>query len=180
MMKMVGFGQKEYLIESFLAMISSFSVAEQKQIVDELNTKFLDNVMSPTSLRLPTYIFIRELGALESICRYLKDEVGLSSPLISQLLHRSTATIDISYAKAESKFPKDFVGAESPYDIPLSFFSFSFIGVQEAIVGYLKDHYNLQFNQIANILNRNYQTVRTAYLKYAEKKKELDENRGGG
>ncbi|MFW6230517.1 MAG: hypothetical protein ACOC32_00660 [Nanoarchaeota archaeon] len=160
--------QKEYLVESFLSMIGAFSVAEQQSIVDELNRRFLDKVLSPTKLFLPTYIFVKELGALESICKYLRDEVRLSSPLISELVQRSVSTIEISYGRASKKFPGNFVFEESVYTIPLSIFSFSF-GVQESIVAYLKDHYGLQYNQIATILNRNYQTVRTAYLKYREK-----------
>jgi hypothetical protein len=161
--------QKEYLIESFLSLIESFSVAEQQSIVDELNKKFLDKVLSPTSLFLPTEIFIRDLGALEAICKYLKDDIGLSSPLISQLIHRSVSTVDVSYAKAKQKVPGNFVLKESVYTVPLSIFSFSKLGVQEALVCYLKEHFNLQFNQIADILHRNYQTVRTAYLKGTEK-----------
>ena len=42
-------------------------------------------------------------------------------------------------------------------------------GIQESIVGFLHDEYSLQFNQIASLLKRNYQTIRTAYLKFKEK-----------
>lgn len=162
-------GQKKYLIESFLSLIESFSVVEQKEILDALHSEFRSKVLSPTTFFVPVSVFQKELGALESMCKYLLENIKLSSQDAAMLLSRSVSTIDISYKRAMKKFPKQFVLSESVYQLPLSTFSFSDIGIQEAIVGYLKHHYHLTFQQISELLKRKYQTIRTAYVNYIEK-----------
>ncbi len=162
-------GQKKYLIESFLSLIESFSVLEQKEILDALHQEFRNKVLSPTSFFVPVSIFQKELGALESLCKYLLESLKLSSQDAAVLLSRSVSTIDISFKRATKKYPKPFIVAETVYSIPLSIFSPSLFGIQEAIVGYLKHHYHLTFQQISELLNRKYQTIRTAYINYVEK-----------
>lgn len=163
-------GQKKYLIDSFLSLIKSFSVTDQKEILDNLQSEFHNKILSPTSFFLPVYIFQKNLGALESICKYLRDDLGLTSKKVSSLVGRTSSTVDVSYRKAMEKHPGRFVVRESGYTVPLSvLLSSKKFGVQEAIVGYFRDHYNLNFRQIADLLHRNYQTVRTAYVKYISK-----------
>jgi len=54
-------------------------------------------------ISIPVSIFSPDLGMLESISLYLKDEVGLSFNDIAKLLKRDYKTIWTSYDKAKKK-----------------------------------------------------------------------------
>ncbi|MFP4111593.1 MAG: hypothetical protein ACLFPQ_00400 [Candidatus Woesearchaeota archaeon] len=161
---------QDFLIEGFLSLLEKYPVKEQRNIIKSLSRKFDEKLLTPDKLFLPASIFSFKLGAFESICRYLKDELGFSSKDISILTNRTQSTIDNTYRKSLEKFEGNLDISEKTYLIPLFAIADKNIGIQESIVGYLHENYKLQFNQISDLLERNYQTIRTAYLKYVEKK----------
>ncbi len=54
--------------------------------------------------------------------------------------------------------------------VPLKIFENRDIGVLESLVEYLKDEQGMRFSEIAKILNRHYNTIRTSYVKAKQKK----------
>lgn len=54
--------------------------------------------------------------------------------------------------------------------VPLTIFRNRKIGVLEGLVEYLKDNEGMRFSEIARVLGRHYNTVRTSYVKAKQKK----------
>ncbi len=105
----------------------------------------------------------KELSSLETICKYLKENLTLSYHEIAVLLNRNDRTIWTTYNNARRKLEARFVVAQSEYFIPLSIFKERKLSVLESIAVYLKDNCSLSFHQIAVLLNRNDRTIWTVY-----------------
>jgi transcriptional regulatory protein LevR len=59
----------------------------------------------------------------------------------------------------------------STVNIPTSIFRDRSLSVLEAVVEYLKEHHNLNYHQIARLLNRDERTVWTVYSRAKKKRK---------
>lgn len=112
-----------------------------------------------------------ELSALESICRYLKDEKGLKNIEIARLLNRDQRTIWVTYANSIKKRPARLEAGESAYTLPLSIFQDRSFSVLEAVVRYLKDTHNLRYSEIAKLINRDERNVWGLYNRAGKKLK---------
>lgn len=128
--------------------------------VDELQRIFTQN---RTSVRIPSYAFVHELGMLESIVKYLHEELGYRYSKIALLLHRDPRTIWTTYQRAAKKFPGRFPVRRSEFSIPLSIYDNRRLGVLEATVRYMKDELLYRFQKIARSLGRDARTIWTSY-----------------
>jgi predicted transcriptional regulator len=70
----------------------------------------------------------------------------------------------------EKNFDKKKMEKEAGLMVPLKIFENRDIGVLESLVEYLKDEQGMRFSDIAKILNRHYNTIRTSYVKAKQKK----------
>ena len=111
---------------------------------------------------IPVSIF-KKLSALEAITRYMKDEQKLSFNEIGKILNRSSITIRTSYNNSFKKFKGKLDTIDTKHMIPFNIFQNRKKSILEHIVSYLKDKYDLNFKTIAEILNKNYQTIWTVY-----------------
>ncbi len=119
---------------------------------------------------IPIEIFSdRALGVLESVVKYLHDNLALSFNEIAVLLNRDNRTIWGSYSKAYSKMSKPFRILRSRYTLPIEIFSNRALGVLESLVVYLRDSLTLSFHDIAVLLNRDDRTVWTSYRRAKRK-----------
>jgi len=57
---------------------------------------------------------------------------------------------------------------DTNYYVPITIFNDTF-SIMEAVVTYLKDHYNLKFSQIARLVGKNDRTVWTTYTRAKKK-----------
>ena len=119
---------------------------------------------------IPVSIFEVDLSALEAICKYLKEELELSYSKIASLLNRDSRTIWTTYNNAVKKRKEKLSAKESKFFIPVSIFTDRKFGVLEAIVGYLKDNFNLRYSEIAVLLNRDERNIWAVYSRYKKKK----------
>ena len=120
---------------------------------------------------IPVSIFEAEnLSALESICKYLKEELELNYNKIALLLNRNHRTIWTTYNNAAKKRKEKLIAAESKFFIPVSILTDRKLSVLEAIVSYLKDNFNLRYSEIATLLNRDERNVWAVYSRYKKKK----------
>ena len=120
---------------------------------------------------IPISVFEAEdLSALEIVCKYLKEEFDLSYSKIAILLNRDSRTIWTTYNNATRKVKEKLPVKESKISIPISIFTNRNLGVLEAIVGCLKDNFNLRYSEIAVLLNRDERNIWASYSKYAKKK----------
>lgn len=119
---------------------------------------------------IPVSIFSSELGPLESLVKYLKEELKLSYKEIAILLNRNSIPIGVSYRKAKSKHPAKLrLDLASDLKVPLSLFSERKFSVFESLTNYLKESLGMSFHDIAFALNRDDRTVWTVYNRFKVK-----------
>lgn len=118
---------------------------------------------------IPISIFTNKLAPLETVVKYLREELDCSYNEIALLLNRKPGPIGVSYRQAKRKFPSRLDVSSTENSIPISVFKNSKLTIFETIVVYLKDKDKLKFREIAELLNRNYRTIWTVY-KRAKKK----------
>ena len=121
---------------------------------------------------LPVSIFNNEeLGCLETIVKYLKEELGLKFHEIALLLNRNDRTIWATYNIACKKRKEKLPAKGSKFFIPVSIFKDRKFSVLELIVSYLKDNFNLRYSEIAILLNRDERNIWTVYNNARKKKR---------
>ncbi len=109
------------------------------------------------------------MGSLESIVKYLKENLNIKVKKIASLLNRNDKTIWSTFSNAKRKYPEKLIEQESKVNIPISIFGSRKLSVLESIVYYLKENYELSFHEIALILKRDDRTIWTVYQKAKKK-----------
>ena len=105
---------------------------------------------------------------LESIVKYLKENVGLKNKIIGELLNRNVQIVWRAYHSSRKKYSKK-LGVKGE-NIPISVFSNRKLSVMENLVVYLKQR-GMKYSEIARLISRDERTVWTVY-KRAMKKNE--------
>ncbi|GEM_PF-6978380 len=119
---------------------------------------------------LPVSIFSTELSGLESIVVYLKENQKLRVKEIASKLNRELSTIYTTYSQARAKFKAKLPLKNLSLSVPMVIFSQRKFAVLEILVTYLKEEKKLSFKEIAELIKRNYSTIKTVYRRYHEKK----------
>jgi len=154
-------------VDQLISEIKKLPISEQIELINRLEISYK---IKP-KLTIPISIFKDvKLSALELVVRYLHEIQKLKFSEISKLLNRKSNTIWTTYKNAIKKSKKPLNVEEGCITIPVEILSIRKFSVLESIVSYLKDHYNLSFKTISELLGRNYQTIRTVYLRYKKKK----------
>lgn len=123
-------------------------------------------------VKIPISVFKNEhLSALETIVKYLRENLLLSFKQIAALTNRNNASLAVSYRNAKIKLSEKFVEEVSPYSLPVSILQDRKLSVLENIVSYLKDTFGLTYHKIAVLLNRNDRTIWTVYQRAIKKRK---------
>lgn len=156
------------LVKKIKSFIRKNSVSEQ-DAKGIFNDDIVDIVLSSRD-SVPIEIFSnRELGAFESIVKYLKENLLRSFSEISSATGRSAKTVWTAYSKSRIKLPSAYSIKKSSAEIPLSVFRNRSLGVQENLVIYLKDNSGLSYHDIAASLKRDDRTIWTAYNRAKKK-----------
>ena len=142
-----------------------------EQII-ELANKLL-KVPVEEEVKVPISVFKNDkLGSLETIVKYLRENLLLSFKQIASLTNRNDVALAVSYRNAKKKLESKFVIEEiSPYSIPITILQNRKLSVLENIVSYLKDTFGLAYHKIALLLNRNDRTIWTVYQRAKKKRK---------
>ena len=122
-------------------------------------------------IKLPGYIFIKELGSLESITKYLKEDLKLNYHKIAFILNRNDRTIWTTYKNSLKKYKPRFSYKRTEFTIPISIIKNRDLGVLENIVKYLKEELGFNYHRIAEFLKRDDRTIWTTYHRLKEKVK---------
>jgi hypothetical protein len=113
---------------------------------------------------LPINIFSdSNIGGLETITKYLRENLSLKFSQIARLLNRNERTIWVAYRNASKKKGCVLEFKEIKYYVPVHIFSNRKRGPLEALVVYLRDDLNLSFKQIASLLDREYSVIWLSY-----------------
>ena len=136
----------------------------------ELIKKLLE-VPDKEEVKIPISVFKNDkLGSLETIVKYLRENLLLSFKQIASLTNRNDVALAVSYRNAKRKLEAKFAIEEiSPYSLPVTILQDRKLSVLENIVSYLKDTFGLAYHKIALLLNRNDRTIWTVYQRAKKK-----------
>jgi parallel beta-helix repeat protein len=119
-------------------------------------------------LTIPITIFSRELGALESVVKYMKENLQMNYNAISELLNRNQKTIWTAYHKAIEKQSGIISIEKKDGLIPIDMLRNRKLTVLESTIIYLKGR-EMKFSEIAELLERDQRNIRTTYLNAIKK-----------
>ena len=123
-------------------------------------------------VKIPISVFKNDkLSSLETIVKYLRENLLLSFKQIASLTNRNKATLAVTYRNATKKLKEKFVEEISPYYLPVSLLQDRKLSVLENIVSYMKENFTLNYHKIAVLLNRNDRTIWTVYQRAIKKRK---------
>ena len=134
-----------------------------------LDSSELLNKLEEKEILIPASVFSENLSSLETIVKYLKENLGLKNKEIAKITKRSVKTIYQAYSSANEKARKKFEIKEAKYYIPASALTNRKLGVLESIVKFLKESYELNYSEIGRLLGRDPRTIWTAYSRMREK-----------
>lgn len=124
----------------------------------------IQDLLKKKELYLPISVFDnKELSSLETITKYLKENLNLAYHEIALILNRDDRTIWSTYNKSLKKRKSILTIKPSEYHIPISILSDRKLASLQSIVLYLKDHYDLSYHEIAVLLRRNDRTIWSTY-----------------
>ena len=145
----------------FLRLKKLFSEAKKTYKLN--GSELLTKKIEKGEVLIPISIFSRKLSSLESIAKYLRENLNLSSKEIAKISKRSVKTIYHAHSSANEKASKKFEIKEARYYIPVSALTNRKLGVLESVVKYLKENYELNYSEIGRLLGRDPRTIWTAY-----------------
>ena len=145
-----------------------------KQLQENYNIseKEVTAILEEKELVIPITIFSKRLGALESLVKYLKENMNMSYHEIAQKLGRDDRTIWTAYKKAVKKHKEKIAAKETPILLPIELFNTSLTVLESAII-FLKEK-GMKFSEVAGLLQRDQRNIWTIYTR--AKKKLSDKN----
>ena len=122
---------------------------------------------------LPINIFNNDsLSSLETVTKYMKEELNYRFRDIALLLNRSQKTVWDAYDNSKKKMDSRFsLDKDIRFLIPSFVFKDRSLSFLEALTEYLKDNLNLRYCQISSLLNRDPRTIWTVYYRAKNKRK---------
>ena len=144
-------------------------------IIEKLKAKyhisraeFLEIIKARESISIPITIFTKELGALESLTKYMKENLNMSYREISKEIGRDERTIWTSYKKAKEKQKEPIKVKETKIKLPISIFENKELTILESLIVYLKEK-EMKYSEIAEFLERNQRNIWTIYSRAIKK-----------
>ena len=167
--------EKEVSAEKRL--LDTLSYLKESGLSSDEIIKLVSNLLKAEvkeEIRVPISVFNNDkLSGLETIVKYLRENLLLSFKQIAFLTNRNNIALAVSYRNARNKLSEKFVVTEiSPYSIPVSILQDRNLSVLENIVSYLKDNFGLAYHKIALLLNRDDRTIWTVYQRARKKRKQ--------
>ena len=122
--------------------------------------------------KVPISVFNNDkLGSLETIVKYLRENMLLTFKQIASLTNRNEVALAVTYRNAKRKLATKFTEEPSPYSILVSILKDRNLSVLENIAAYLKDKFGLTYHNIGVLLNMDDRTIWTVYQRAKKKKK---------
>jgi hypothetical protein len=118
-------------------------------------------VLSSGKLSVPIGLFSdRRLGILETLVKYMKEELGMPYCEIARSLDRDQRTVWATYDKAAKKAPGK-LPSERGAMIPIEIFKDRTQGVLETLCKYAHEDIGMNHSQIARAIGRDPRTIWT-------------------
>ena len=116
---------------------------------------------APKEILIPVSVFNKKLGSLETVCKYMKENLGLTYHEIAKLLDRNQRTIWVTCRNASRKLKAGLI-VEEGLAIPVSVIANRKLSVLESIVWHLKQQ-NRTYREIAELLKRDERNIWTVH-----------------
>ena len=130
------------------------------------------NIQVKDEVKVPLTVFKNDyLSSLETIVKYLRENLLLSFKQIASLTNRNPIALAVTYRNSKKKMEAKLAEETSPYSVPVSILQDRNLSVLENVVSYLKDTFGLTYHNAAVLLNRNDRTIWTVYQRSKKKKK---------
>lgn len=152
---------------------NTFSLAEVNKKIDTLSKKFgisrkeifnlLEQEKEITKEYFPISILsAKNLSSLESVVKYMRENLDMKISEISKLLNRNSGAISITYSHSKEKHKKCLKEDERKGLIPFTALSNRKLSVLESISSFLKKEKGLTVKEISDITGRDIQTIYTS------------------
>ena len=125
-------------------------------------------IKEETRPNIPITIFSKKLGALESIVKYMKENLNMSYREIGKELERNERTIWTAYKKAKEKQKESLDIKKTDIFLPASIFKDKRLTTLESVIIYLKEK-GLRYSEIAELLERDQRNIWTTYSRARKK-----------
>ncbi len=124
--------------------------------------------ISKEVIEIPVSIFTKEIGALEAITKYMKENLNMNYREIAKEIGRNERTIWTAYKKAKEKQKENVNADKETIYVPLSIFQNKKLTILESIILYLKEK-GMKYSEIGKLLNRDQRNVWTVYSRAIKK-----------
>ena len=165
--------KKELRVDEFRDSTSSKELQQLKFLLQKYfkgyDLSYFEKVFEKS---IPVSIFRKSISPLETVVKYLKENLQYKNKDIATVLGKSTQSIWQAYRNAAKKSPKPFDEKFSPYFIPMTHLKTNGFTLNELIVSYLLETFSLSYHQVAVLLKRDDRTIWTVYQRYKKKKNE--------
>ncbi|MEM3075127.1 MAG: hypothetical protein QW727_04275, partial [Candidatus Pacearchaeota archaeon] len=151
---------KKELVEILIKKLRDRYKVSKKDILSLIRTE--------EELEIPLSIFSSKVGALESLVKYMKENLRMSYREIANRLKRNERTIWTSYKKANEKQKEAIKISDVKNYIPLSHLIKENLTVLESAILYLKNK-EFSFKEIADLLHRDQRNIWTIYSRIKKK-----------
>ncbi|MEK6878783.1 MAG: hypothetical protein AABY22_04210, partial [Nanoarchaeota archaeon] len=153
----------------------SLSKAETMNIIiNELKEKYKLNkkeafqILYEKQETIPITIFTKDLGALEALTKYMKENLNMSYHEIAQTLGRNDRTVWTAYNKAKSKHKDPLSVKQTSILIPIKIFNNRKLTILESVVLHLHEK-GMKYSEISQLLNRDQRNIYTIYQNIVRK-----------
>ncbi len=112
-------------------------------------------------VQIPATIFSKKLGALESITKYMKENLNMNYHEIAKKLGRNERTVWTAYKKATEKQKEPLKIKKTEFLLPISIFENKKLTILESVIVYLKEGKGMKYHDIAHLLDRDQRNIWT-------------------
>jgi len=114
---------------------------------------------------VPISVFTKKLATLETVCKYLKENLNLSNKKIADLIGRNSKSVWQAYNSSKRKMSEKLNVTYSSIFIPVSILKNKNMSPLESVVFYLKKEAKFSYREIAILLKRDDSTIWVVYNK---------------
>ncbi len=167
--------QKKRREKRDLAISNDKEVQEFRLVLEKITEEYIkkfEEKKGKKEFEIPVNIFKQELSPLETVVKYLKENLNLPYKEIAISLNRSEKTVWQAYNFSRKKLPEKFSATISEYKIPISILKNRDFSILESVVSHLKNSHSLTYHQIAVLLNRDDRTIWTVNKRKNQKENE--------
>jgi len=156
-----------------LTISDSVDFLKFKEIYQKLKKNYdvskILNELEKREIVIPISIFNEVLTPLQTISKYLVENIGLSYSDIARKLNRNRRIIWQAYKLAAEKYVSKFEIIDYTNNVSLSVFSDRSKNISFCLISYLKENLELRYRDIAKLLKRDERTIWTIYNRRKKK-----------